>query len=102
MSANDASGVAKAAGNLGAVYLDSGRLAEAEEEFNIALDAARDAGEGRAIAMQMRNLAVLAHMKGQPERACQGLRELLALCMEIDARTEALELKVLMGQIGCQ
>jgi len=102
MNANDASGVAKAAGNLGAVYLDSGRLAEAEEEFNIALDAARDAGEGRAIAMQMRNLAVLAHMKGQPERACQGLRESLALCMEIDARTEALELKVLMGQIGCQ
>ena len=102
MGANDASGVAKAAGNLGAVYLDSGRLAEAEEEFNIALDAAREAGEGRAIAMQMRNLAVLAHMKGQPERACQGLRESLALCMEIDARTEALELKVLMGQIGCQ
>ncbi len=102
MNANDASGVAKAAGNLGAVYLDSGRLAEAEEEFNIALDAAREAGEGRAIAMQMRNLAVLAHMKGQPERACQGLRESLALCMEIDARTEALELKVLMGQIGCQ
>jgi tetratricopeptide (TPR) repeat protein len=102
MNANDASGVAKAAGNLGAVYLDSGRLAEAEEEFNIALDAARDAGEGRAIAMQMRNLAVLAHMKGQPERACQGLRESLALCIELDARTEALELKVLMGQIGCQ
>jgi tetratricopeptide (TPR) repeat protein len=102
MNANDASGVAKAAGNLGAVYLDSGRLAEAEEEFNIALDAARDAGEGRAIAMQMRNLAVLAHMKGQPERACQGLRESLALCEEIDARSEALELKVLMGQIGCQ
>ena len=102
MNANDASGVAKAAGNLGAVYLDSGRLAEAEEEFNIALDAAREVGEGRTIAMQMRNLAVLAHMKGQPERACQGLRESLALCMEIDARTEALELKVLMGQIGCQ
>ena len=102
MNANDASGVAKAAGNLGAVYLDSGRLAEAEEKFNIALDAAREAGEGRAIAMQMRNLAVLAHMKGQPERACQGLRKSLALCMEIDARTEALELKVLMGQIGCQ
>jgi tetratricopeptide (TPR) repeat protein len=102
MNANDASGVAKAAGNLGAVYLDGGRLAEAEEEFNIALDAAREAGEGRAIAMQMRNLAVLAHMKGQPERACQGLRDSLALCMEIDARTEALELKVLMGQIGCQ
>ena len=102
MNANDASGVAKAAGNLGAVYLDSGRIAEAEEEFNIALDAARDAGEARAIAMQMRNLAVLAHMKGQPERACQGLREALALCTEIDARSEALELKVLMGQIGCQ
>jgi tetratricopeptide (TPR) repeat protein len=102
MNANDAAGVAKSAGNLGAVYLDSGRLAEAEEEFNIALDAARDAGEGRAIAMQMRNLAVLAHMKGQPERACQGLRESLALCVELDARTEALELKVLMGQIGCQ
>ncbi len=27
MNANDASGVAKAAGNLGAVYLDSGQLA---------------------------------------------------------------------------
>jgi len=102
MNANDASGVAKAAGNLGGVYLDGGRLAEAEEEFNIALDAARDAGEGRAIAMQIRNLAVLAHMKGQPERACQGLRESLALCEELDARSEALELKVLMGQIGCQ
>ena len=102
LSANDATGVAKAAGNLGAVYLDSGRLDEAEDEFNVALDAAREAGEGRAIAMQMRNLAVLAHMKGKPELACEGLRQSLALCVEIDARTEALELKVLMGQIGCQ
>ena len=101
MGANDASGVAKAAGNLGAVYLDSGRLAEAEEEFNVALDAARDAGEGRGIAMQMRNLAVLSHMRGQTEDACRKLRQSLELCMEIDARTEALELKVLMGQIGC-
>ncbi|HSD92031.1 MAG TPA: tetratricopeptide repeat protein [Methyloceanibacter sp.] len=101
MSANDASGVAKSAGNLGAVYLDSGRFDEAEEEFRVALDAARDAGEGRAIAMQMRNLAVLAHMRGKPEEACKRLRESLELCQEIDARTEALELKVLMGQIGC-
>jgi tetratricopeptide (TPR) repeat protein len=101
MGANDASGVAKAAGNLGAVFLDSGRLAEAEEEFNVALDAAREAGEGRGIAMQIRNLAVLSHMRGQTEDACRKLRQSLELCMEIDARTEALELKVLMGQIGC-
>ena len=101
MGANDASGVAKAAGNLGAVYLDTGRLAEAEEEFNVALDAARDAGEGRGIAMQMRNLAVLSHMRGQTEDACRKLRQSLELCTEIDARTEALELKVLMGQFGC-
>jgi len=102
LSVNDASGVAKAAGNLGAVYLDSGHFDEAEEEFNVALDAARDAGEGRGIAMQMRNLAVLSHMKGKHEEACQRLRKSLALCVEIDAHTEALELKVLMGQIGCQ
>jgi tetratricopeptide (TPR) repeat protein len=101
MNANDASGVAKSAGNLGAVYLDAGRFDEAEEEFRVALDAARDAGEGRAIAMQMRNLAVLAHMRGKPEEACKRLRESLELCMELEARTEALELKVLMGQIGC-
>jgi tetratricopeptide (TPR) repeat protein len=101
MNANDASGVAKSAGNLGAIYLDGGRFDEAEEEFRVALDAARDAGEGRAIAMQMRNLAVLSHMRGKPEEACKRLRESLELCMEIDARTEALELKVLMGQIGC-
>jgi tetratricopeptide (TPR) repeat protein len=101
MSANNAAGVAKAAGNLGAVYLDSGRFDEAEEEFNVALDAAREAGEGRAIAMQMRNLAVLSHMRGKPEEACKRLRQSLELCLEIDAKTEALELKVLMGQIGC-
>jgi tetratricopeptide (TPR) repeat protein len=101
MAANNAAGVAKAAGNLGAVFLDSGRFDEAEEEFNVALDAARDAGDGRAIAMQMRNLAVLAHMRGKPEEACKKLRRSLELCLEIDARTEALELKVLMGQIGC-
>ena len=101
MGSNDASGVAKSAGNLGAVYLDSGRLAEAEEEFNVALDAARDAGEGRGIAMQIRNLAVLSHMRGQTEDACRKLRQSLELCLEIDAHTEALELKVLMGQIGC-
>jgi tetratricopeptide (TPR) repeat protein len=101
MSANNASGVAKAAGNLGAVYLDSGRFDDAEEEFSVALDAAREAGEGRSIAMQMRNLAVLYHMRGKPEEACRRLREALELCNKIEARTEALELKVLMGQIGC-
>jgi tetratricopeptide (TPR) repeat protein len=101
MAANNAAGVAKAAGNLGAVYLDEGRFDEAEEEFAVALDAAREAGDGRAIAMQMRNLAVLAHMRGKPEEACKKLRRSLELCLEIDARTEALELKVLMGQIGC-
>jgi Flp pilus assembly protein TadD len=93
--------VAKSAGNLGAVYLDSGRFDEAEEEFRVALDAAREAGEVRTIAMQMRNLAVLSHMRGKPEEACKRLREALELCTETDARTEALELKVLMGQIGC-
>ena len=101
MAANNASGVAKAAGNLGAVYLDSGRFDDAEEEFSVALDAARDAGEGRSIAMQMRNLAVLYHMRGKPEEACRRLRQALDLCNQIEARTEALELKVLMGQIGC-
>jgi tetratricopeptide (TPR) repeat protein len=101
MSSNNASGVAKAAGNLGAVYLDSGRFDDAEEEFSVALDAAREAGEGRSIAMQMRNLAVLYHMRGKPEEACRRLREALELCNKIEARTEALELKVLMGQIGC-
>jgi tetratricopeptide (TPR) repeat protein len=102
MGVNDATGVAKAAGNLGALYLDNGRLADAEEEFNVALDAAREAADGRALAMQMRNLAVLAHARGETAQACEGLRKSLELCVEIDARTEALELKVLMGQIGCQ
>ncbi len=102
LGANDAAGVAKAAGNLGAVYLDTGRLAEAEEQFNTALDAAYESGETRAIAMQIRNIAVLAHLQGRPESACEGLRRSLALCVEAGARAEALELKVLMGQIGCQ
>jgi tetratricopeptide (TPR) repeat protein len=101
LSANDAAGVAGASGNLGTLYLEAGRLADAEDEFNIALDAARDAGDKRAIAMQMRNLAVLAHARGETATACAGLRQSLALCAEIDAHTEAVELKVLMGQIGC-
>jgi tetratricopeptide (TPR) repeat protein len=102
LSVNDAGGVAKASGNLGALYLESGRLVDAEEEFNIALDAAREAADTRSIAMQMRNLAVLAHARGETAAACEGLRKSLALCEEIEARTEALELKVLMGQIGCE
>ncbi|MGD9501628.1 MAG: tetratricopeptide repeat protein [Methyloceanibacter sp.] len=101
LSVNDAAGVAGASGNLGTLYLETGRLPEAGDEFNIALDAAREAGDKRAIAMQMRNLAVLAHARGETEAACAGLRQSLALCNEIDARTEAVELKVLMGQIGC-
>jgi tetratricopeptide (TPR) repeat protein len=101
LSVNDAAGVAGASGNLGTLYLEAGRLAEAEDEFNIALDAAREAGDKRAIAMQMRNLAVLAHARGETGTACEGLRQSLALCTEIDAHTEAVELKVLMGQIGC-
>jgi tetratricopeptide (TPR) repeat protein len=102
LGVNDAGGVAKASGNLGALYLEGGRLADAEEEFNIALDAAREAADTRSIAMQMRNLAVLAHARGETAAACDGLRKSLALCDEIEARTEALELKVLMGQIGCE
>ena len=102
LNVNDAAGVAKAAGNLGALYLDNGSFDEAEAQFNVALDAARDAGEGRAIAMQTRNLAVLAHARGKTDVACQGLRKSLAMCIEIEAHTEALELRVLMGQIGCQ
>jgi tetratricopeptide (TPR) repeat protein len=101
LSVNDAGGVAGASGNLGTLYLEAGRLTEAEDEFNIALDAAREAGDKRAIAMQMRNLAVLAHARGETVTACEGLRQSLALCTEIDAHTEAVELKVLMGQIGC-
>jgi tetratricopeptide (TPR) repeat protein len=102
LSVNDAAGVAGASGNLGALHLENGRLADAEEEFNIALDAARAADDKRAIAMQLRNLAVLAHGRGETAAACEGLRQSLALCAEIGAQTEALELKVLMGQIGCQ
>ncbi|HKB00289.1 MAG TPA: tetratricopeptide repeat protein [Methyloceanibacter sp.] len=101
LSVNDAGGVAGASGNLGTLYLEAGRLAEAEDEFNIALEAAREAGDKRAIAMQMRNLAVLAHARGETVTACEGLRQSLALCTEINAHTEAVELKVLMGQIGC-
>ncbi|HKQ55794.1 MAG TPA: tetratricopeptide repeat protein [Methyloceanibacter sp.] len=101
LSVNDAGGVAAASGNLGTLYLEAGRLAEAQAEFNTALDAAREADDKRAIAMQMRNLAVLAHARGETVAACEGLRRSLALCTEIDARTEAVELKVLMGQIGC-
>ena len=101
LSVNDAGGVAGASGNLGTLYLEAGRLAEAEDAFNMALDAAREAGDKRAIAMQMRNLAVLAHARGDTASACAGLRQSLALCVEIDAHTEAVELKVLMGQIGC-
>jgi tetratricopeptide (TPR) repeat protein len=101
LSVNDASGVAAASGNLGTLYLEAGRLAEAESEFNTALDAARETGDKRTIAMQMRNLAVLAHARGETVAACEGLRRSLALCTEIDAHTEAVELKVLMGQIGC-
>ena len=67
----------------------------------MAWDAAREAGDKRAIAMQMRNLAVLAHARGDTVSACAGLRQSLALCVEIDAHTEAVELKVLLGQIGC-
>ena len=53
--------------------LDSGRLDDAEEEFNVALDAAHDAGEGRGIAMQMRNLAVLAAYAGvRPRKPAAG------------------------------
>ena len=101
LSVNDAGGVAGASGNLGTLYLEAGRLAEAGDEFNTALDAAREAGDKRAIAMQTRNLAVLAHARGETVAACEGLRRSLALCTEIDAHTEAVELKVLMGQIGC-
>ncbi len=102
LSVNDAAGVAGAAGNLGALHLENGHLADAEEEFNMALDAARAADDKRAIAMQLRNLAVLAHGRGETAAACDGLRQSLALCTEIGAQTEALELRVLMGQIGCQ
>ena len=85
------------------LYLDNGHFDEAEEEFNVALDAARDAGEGRGIAMQMRNLAVLSHMRGAtPRKPAKGCGSALELCVEIEAHTEALELRVLMGQIGCQ
>ncbi len=98
LAAGDASGVARAAGNLGAVYLDVERFADAEQEFMLALDAAREAGEPRAVAMQMRNLGVLAHLSGQPDEACAKLKESLAICLEANAETEAVEVKVLMGQ----
>jgi len=86
---------------VGRVNRKLNRFDDAEAEFNVALDAAHDAGEGRGIAMQMRNLAVLSHMRGHTEAACRQLRQSLELCVEIEAHTEALELRVLMGQIGC-
>jgi tetratricopeptide (TPR) repeat protein len=102
MAASDAHGVARAAGNLGAIYLDAERFADAEQEFLLALDAAREAGDPRAIAMQTRNLAVLAHNRGDASGACAKLKESLELCLAAKAETEAVELKVLMGQFGCE
>ncbi len=102
LAAGDASGVSSAAGNLGAVYLDAQRFPDAEQEFLLALDAAREAGEPRGVAMQMRNLAVLAHLRGQADEACARLKESLAICLASNAETEAVELKVLMGQYGCE
>lgn len=101
MAVNDAPGVSRAAGDLGTVYLDGERLDDAEQEFMLALDAAREAGEPRAVAMQMRNLGVLAHRRGQADEACARLKESLAICLAANAETEAVELKVLMGQYGC-
>ncbi len=101
LNAGDASGVSRAAGNLGAVYLDAERYSEAEQEFLLALDAAKEVSEPRAVAMQMRNLAVLAYQRGQADEACAKLKESLAICLAANAETEAVELKVLMGQYGC-
>jgi tetratricopeptide (TPR) repeat protein len=102
MTASDAQGVARAAGNLGAVYLDGERFGDAEQEFLLALDAAREAGDPRAIAMQTRNLALLARKRGDTSEACARLKEALELCLAAKAETEAVELKVLMGQYGCE
>ena len=57
----------------------------------------RGARHRHADAEPRRALAYARAARGRLPR----LRESLELCMEIDARTEALELKVLMGQIGC-
>ncbi len=102
MAAGDAGGVARAAGNLGAVSLDAERFADAEQEFLLALDAAKESGDPLAVAMQTRNLAVLAHKRGEASEACARLKESLAICRAAKAETEALELKVLMGQFGCE
>jgi tetratricopeptide (TPR) repeat protein len=99
---SDAAGVARAAGNLGAVYLDTERFEDAEQEFLLALDAARESADPRAVAMQTRNLAVLAHKRGETSEACARLKESLDICRAAKAETEALELKVLMGQFGCE
>jgi tetratricopeptide (TPR) repeat protein len=102
LAAGDAAGVARAAGNLGAVYLDTERLEDAEQEFMLALDAAKQSADPRAIAMQTRNLAVLAHKRGETGEACARLKESLDICRAAKAETEALELKVLTGQFGCE
>jgi tetratricopeptide (TPR) repeat protein len=102
MAAGDAAGVARAAGNLGAVYLDTERFEDAEQEFLLALDAAKESADPRAVAMQTRNLAVLAHKRGETSEACSRLKESLDICRAAKAETEALELKVLMGQFGCE
>jgi Tfp pilus assembly protein PilF len=101
MSVGDASGVSRAAGNLGTIYLDGERFDEAEQEFMLALDAAREAGEQRGVAMQMRNLGALAHRRGRADEACARLKESLAICLAANAETEAVEVKVLMGEYGC-
>ena len=100
--AGDAAGVARTAGNLGAVYLDTERLEDAEQELLLALDAAKELADPRAVAMQTRNLAVLAHKRGETDEACARLKESLDICRAAKAETEALELKVLMGQFGCE
>jgi tetratricopeptide (TPR) repeat protein len=100
--AGDAAGVARTAGNLGAVYLDTERLEDAEQELLLALDAAKESADPRAVAMQTRNLAVLAHKRGETDEACARLKESLDICRAAKAETEALELKVLMGQFGCE
>ena len=101
MSVGDASGVSRAAGNLGTIYLDGERFDEADQEFMLALDAAREAGEQRGVAMQMRNLGALAHRRGRADEACARLKESLAICLAANAETEAVEVKVLMGEYGC-
>ena len=100
LAAGDASGVSRAAGNLGAVYLDAERFDDAEQEFLLALGrrtrGGRAASDRHADAESRR---ARPSPRAEPDEACARLKESLAICLDANAETEAVELKVLHGAV---